>query len=323
MSNSINPPSKIGQENYNSSMSPTPTLNPFKHQTVNEKPRKNRLISMLITGLVVISLGTSALAYTSITRYDALLSSSNKEIENANSTIKELEDSVKLLQEDSNKKTELLNERQNFALALDNYKAALALVSGVFDTSNWSTQVETSITSVESSLNNVDLIKNETIKLENFTKEIYAALTDFKAKQSQAERDATNGVGTNPRKAMDAIDSSITITVVDQACNAPEAMACVSSANPKNVQVTGQYLYFSYEIWYMVMMHEYAHTVQFTNYNDFISSERFKTLFNSNPELHADCMAKAKIGETYVSNYGNVCSDEQTAAGNEAWSGIF
>lgn len=324
MSNTFGPPEEIKRPTVTPATAylQAPTANPYKQQPSNEK-KKSKLIPILITGLVTISLGASALAYTSVNRYNELLESSNDQIDKANVTIAELQKDVNTLQEDNKNKTDLLNERESYAVALDDYKAAVGSVSGSFDTDETTAKVEASINIVKQEVSDPNNVKAERDKLKAYTTEIYNSLAAYKEAQSQAEKAVESGIGTNPRKAMDAIDPTITLTVVDLACNGERAMACVASSNPKNVQVTRDYVGYSYEAWYMVMMHEYAHTKQFGNYTDFRNSERIKTLFNSDAELHADCMAQFKIGASYVSNYGNTCSPEQVAAAGEAWNGVF
>lgn len=284
----------------------------------------NRILPILAFFLVIAVAGLGWYSYTMTTKYDALLSKYETVGAKHFKETKELTDYILELEAANKLKEELLESREGFVLSIDSFKAAVQEVDEAFSVEQWDTRVQASIATVYVERANPSTIDAEKVKVEGYTLEIYDALKAYKDDLTEKEKAIDSGEGTNPRKAIDAItNGEVTMSVVEDACGMEGAMACVSSANPKHVQISSKYLNYSYEIWYMVMMHEYAHTIQFLDYESWKNSERIKTLFNSDGELHADCMARAQIGESYVSSYGHTCTPEQITAGKEAWEGNF
>lgn len=140
---------------------------------------------------------------------------------------------------------------------------------------------------------------------------------------------ATNLSGTLAEKALDdATGNRLNMIIVeaDVCGNNPATLACVRSDDPNTVRAVRNHVErtdYSYNTWYMLMMHENAHATQFQDYNKFMKSPNLKNLFGGNLESFADCMAEAEIGSGYSSGYHTVCSPEQLAAGVAAWSGNF
>lgn len=106
-------------------------------------------------------------------------------------------------------------------------------------------------------------------------------------------------------------------------CGKPidEAIAC-AYAPFKVVLIVEEDLEKSYDYFYGIMMHEYAHQVQFSNLKSLESSEAYKILFDADLEWLADCMSVAKI-QNYRSGYEYSCTSEQLVYSKKAWSGDF
>lgn len=99
------------------------------------------------------------------------------------------------------------------------------------------------------------------------------------------------------------------------------AAAC-AYASFKVVLIAERDLENSYDYFYDIMMHEYAHQVQFSNWESLESSQEYKVLFEGDLEWLADCMSAAKI-QDYRSGYEYSCTSAQVAYGAKAWSGDF
>lgn len=115
--------------------------------------------------------------------------------------------------------------------------------------------------------------------------------------------------------------SDYTIEFVEETKCSKEAIDFVGSAGW--IQVTNRILDYPTDKAWNVMVHEVAHTYQFDNRNQLDNSEKFKTLFNSDLEHLADCMAVTKIGDTYRSGYNYECSSEQLTYAANTWESKF
>ncbi len=123
------------------------------------------------------------------------------------------------------------------------------------------------------------------------------------------------------RQALDAVGGSwVRLGAADQVCSVDWAAACAHY--DAYIEVDTEYLGNSYDWWYPIMMHEYAHQVQFQHYDKMMNSSQFKALFGSDVEWLADCMSMARMSG-YSSGYGYGCSGDQINYGANAWNGNF
>lgn len=288
----------------------------------NSSP-KQRSNFFLLTVLILISL---VLAFFVVERNNRLIEL--EEINNINvikseETVKNLQDKIKRLETDYDELKTLFDEQEDLLRAVESFQGIIGEVNGELDISYWVDNFTVWIDEAKSNLNNLDKIKEITALINDSTKDLTVVIDDYNKNKTQREQDRFNGVGTIPRQALDSINPAVTMSVVSLPCNSSTAVACVSSTKPNHIQVSENYLHYSYDLWYMIMMHEYAHTIQLNNYDALSVNETFIKLFNKDLELHADCMAASVIGETYFSTYNNTCSKEQLAAALGAWTGKF
>jgi hypothetical protein len=123
------------------------------------------------------------------------------------------------------------------------------------------------------------------------------------------------------RKALDAVGGTdIMLGAAPVVCGREDSMAC---AYPTGVILLAEdFANENYEFYYPVLMHEYAHQIQYRNNDDMEYSQGYEELFGKDREWLADCMAAAKI-PGYSSNYRYECSSAQVAYGAKAWQGVF
>lgn len=288
----------------------SPTVNPY-----NQPAPVKKGASWFLVVLLVVILGFLGF-------FSWFMYSENQKLEDhVAAEISKAQQEIDELSEKNRQLNEIVANRSSFSKAYDDFKGALAAADGYFNTDDWLKQGNASFDIAMTEKVDPVKIVVEKEKLDSLTESIFADVDEYKRELTAKEKARSEGEGTVAREAMNAIDPSIKLTVVENACEREDVMACVTSFNPRNVQVTAQYSDANYDLWYSIMMHEYAHVYQFENYSDFTGSKTVKNLFNSDPELHADCMAESRIGEGYFSTYENSCTDEQLEAAAEAWDG--
>lgn len=123
------------------------------------------------------------------------------------------------------------------------------------------------------------------------------------------------------RQALNDVGGSwVSLGAADIVCRVDWAAAC---AHPGGyIEVDTQYLGNSYWWWYPIMMHEYAHQIQYNHWTKLNNSNRYYELFGGDAEWLADCMSAARISG-YESAYGYSCSQDQINYGSGGWSGNF
>ena len=284
---------------------------------------KQRSNFFLLTVLILISL---VLAFFVVERNNRLIELeelNNTNVTKSEETVKSLEEKIKTLETDYAELKTLFDKQEELLRAVESFQGIVGEVNGELDISYWVDNFTVWINDAKSNLNDLNKIKEITSLINESTKDLTVVIDDYNRNKTQREQDRLNGVGTTPRQALDDINPSVTMSVVTLPCNSSTAVACVSSTKPNHIQVSEKYLHYSYDLWRMIMMHEYAHTVQLNNYDALSANETFIKLFNKDLELHADCMATSVIGESYFSTYNNTCSKEQLAAALGAWTGKF
>lgn len=289
--------------------------------TANPSPKRSNIF--LLTTLIIISL---LLGYFVVERNNRLIEMqnlNNENIEKSEQEIKGLKESISELKDKYEELEALSQAKEKLIQAIDNFQGVIGEVDGEINTDVWVRNVNSLISAANNSINDLKIIEKSIESINTATDELTAAIKEYKSNKTQREQDRINGIGTVPREALNNIDSTIGMSVVTAPCNSDTAVACVTGSNPKHVQVAEKYLHYSYNLWYMIMMHEYAHTVQLTNYDALSKSESFQKLFGKDLELQADCMAEAVIGEDYFSTYSNTCTPEQLASASNVWNAKF
>lgn len=284
---------------------------------------KKRSNAFLLIVLILISLVLGFFVVERNNRLIELQEINNINIEKSDETVKKLEKKIDALETDYAELKKLFDGQEKLLRAVESFQGIVGEVNGELDISYWVDSFSSWMTEAKANLSDLNKIEEITTRINESTADLTVIVTDYNNNKTKREQDRLNGVGTTPRQALDAINPDITMSVVSSPCNSSTAVACVSSAKPNHIQVSENYLHYSYELWYMIMMHEYAHTVQLNNYDALSKNESFIKLFNKDLELHADCMAASMIGETYFSTYNNKCSTEQLSSALTAWSGKF
>ena len=112
----------------------------------------------------------------------------------------------------------------------------------------------------------------------------------------------------------------VNLGAADVVCSLDWAAAC---AHPGGyIEVDTEYLGQSYDWWYPIMLHEYAHQIQFIHWTNLQSAPRYQQLFGNDIEWLTECMSQARMPD-YYSTYGYSCSQEQVNYGSGVWSGIL
>jgi hypothetical protein len=123
------------------------------------------------------------------------------------------------------------------------------------------------------------------------------------------------------RQALDKAGGSwVRLNSADVVCDSEAAAACSDPAG--FITVKNSYLDEDYAFWLYAMTHEYAHQVQFMDWNELEASPRYETLFNGDVEWLADCMSLSRY-PNYTSGYGYACTAEQLAYSKQAWNKDF
>lgn len=289
----------------------------------NDLSQKKRSNAFLLIVLILISLVLGFFVVERNNRLIELQEINNINIEKSDETVKKLEKKIDALETDYAELKKLFDGQEKLLRAVESFQGIVGEVNGELDISYWVDNFSSWMTEAKANLSDLNKIEEITTRINESTADLTVIITDYNNNKTKREQDRLSGVGTTPRQALDAINPDITMSVVSSPCNSSTAVACVSSAKPNHIQVSENYLHYSYELWYMIMMHEYAHTVQLNNYDALSKNESFIKLFNKDLELHADCMAASMIGETYFSTYNNKCSTEQLSSALTAWSGKF
>jgi hypothetical protein len=126
-----------------------------------------------------------------------------------------------------------------------------------------------------------------------------------------------------PRAALDAVGGGwVALYSEDVVCNWAEAVAC--SYYDGKIIIANKYAGESKEWWLGYMAHEYAHQIQYKQWNRITTggAPGFDRLFGRDIEWLADCMAQVKV-PGFVSGYGYSCTQEQLDYSSAAWSENF
>lgn len=110
--------------------------------------------------------------------------------------------------------------------------------------------------------------------------------------------------------------SRVTLKQYDGNCSGVRAAACSFSSGYIGVTSALAGYSYSYKVW--VMTHELAHQYQFKVMHQIKGAGTYRSLFGSNIELLANCMAYAKGAP----RYGHACSSAQVNWSSSIWRGV-
>lgn len=278
----------------------------------------------------------------------------NKNVENLEKEKTELQGTV-----DNQKK--LLESRENFLAVLPLAKDALARTENKIDPAPYKQKVLDAQNVVAEEKTNPENINTQTQNVKNTVAEIDTALQTYDAEQDRARQEreqeqqsnnnrntetetetdngsysnnsdsGNSGGGSGPTQSASGLDvvrqalndvggGWVRLGAAPVVCGVEWAVAC---ADPSGyIEVDSDYLGRGYNWWYKIMMHEYAHQIQFPHYDQMVKSPTYQNLFGGNIEWAADCMAAARI-PGYYSGYGYSCNADQLNYGANAWNGNF
>ena len=166
------------------------------------------------------------------------------------------------------------------------------------------------------------LLSNAAINMQSFAMSIFApSIVAPNQVPAGTKNLATVTADASPaRKALDAVGGK------DIKLGTSSSFMCGENADPlacsyksKVVLIHDRDANKDYDFWYPVMMHEYAHQIQYTQWDALNNSPEYKDMFGSDYELLADCMANARI-PGYVPIYGKPCSAQQKDFGRKVWN---
>jgi hypothetical protein len=277
---------------------------------------------------VICSLSLFVQNFTLTADYERKISEQTTEIKNLHEDLSGLETKL-------NQQQEFLDSRQGFLDSVAKAKAALLEAEKTTDVTD---SMKTINEAQEIVYHERGTVGNITIQTERVNKETGRLLTrvGFLKKDSSLTPEQTvtaadlaedvEGLRTLPadhpaRKALDAVGgANILLGAAPVVCGFDNSLAC---AYPSGVILLAEeFTNEDYDYYYGVMMHEYAHQIQFKYREDLEYSEQYDVLFGKDIEWLADCMAAAKI-PGYSSNYQYKCSASQVTYGAKAWQGVF
>lgn len=248
--------------------------------------------------------------------------------------IKDLKEDMSGLNTQLREQKEVLDSREGFLDSVSKARAALIEAGKVSDVSGSRELVETAQEVVYRERDNADTITVQTAAVD---KEIgkLLELTSLGEKGLIKTDSAVSGsdlledlpglrtlASDHPaRRALDAVGGTdIKLGAAPLVCGREDSMAC---AYPTGViLMVEEYANENYEFYYPVMMHEYAHQVQFKYNQELYYAPKYEQLFAGDVEWLADCMAASKI-PGYSSNYHYECSEAQKEYGAGVWKGLF
>lgn len=160
------------------------------------------------------------------------------------------------------------------------------------------------------------------------TADVQALTEELKVVRETWESQKGNSTGNSWEAVLDTLSKGYTVTVMYDYNNNVCSLAssgCVFSANPHVVNLNVDELNQAVNYWGAdrgnwwftgVTYHEYAHVMQFTNWN---ITEKYIATFGGDHELMADCYTDVYYDGGFSSqSYNRGCSDEQKGA-VQAW----
>jgi hypothetical protein len=290
------------------------------------------LLKAMLVGVLLVSVACSLSLFV---QNISLTSSYERKIQEQATEIKNLKEDMTGLDSKLSRQQELLDSRQGFLDAVSDAKSALTKAqksSDVTESLQLIKEAQEVVFQERGTPANIDL---ETEKVKKETGRLLARI-GFLTKDSSLSpaqvitaadlSQQVEGLETLPkthpaRRALDAVGGTdIMLGTAPVVCGLKNSLAC---AYPTGViLLVKDFADKDYDFYYPVMMHEYAHQIQYKYRESMEDSEGYEELFNKDIEWLADCMAAAKI-PGYSSNYHYKCSPAQVEYGAAAWKGFF
>ena len=292
---------------------------------------RSKLWKAALAGMLLISVTCSIFLYV---QNQNIAASYEKVMAEKATETKNLKEDVSGLENQLREQKEILDSRQGFLESVSKAKAALIEAGKVSDVTKSRELVETAQEVVYLERDDADTITVQTAAVDKEIGKLFELTSSgekalLKTDSSISYSDLLEelpGLRTlssdHPaRLALDAVGGlDIKLGAAPLVCGREDSMAC---AYPTGViLMVEDYADENYDFYYPVMMHEYAHQVQFKHGQELDRSSQYEQLFGRDGEWLADCMAASKI-PGYSSNYQYECSQAQKEYGAGAWKGLF
>lgn len=288
-------------------------------------------LNALFAGVLIISMTCSLFLFIQNLN---LTSNYERTVAEKTTEIKRMEEDMSGLENQLRQQKEILDSRQGFLESVGKAKAALIEAGKVDDVSKSWELVMSAQEIVYQEQDNPENITVQTAAVDKETGRLLERASLVRSglvkpnlivEESDLFGDLP-GLRTLPsnhpaRQALDAVGGTdIKLGAAPVVCGREDSMAC---AYPTGVVLMVEdYANENYDFYYPVMMHEYAHQIQFKYGQELDYSQGYEQLFGGDKEWLADCMAASKI-PGYSSNYQYKCSVEQKNYGAGVWKGIF
>lgn len=245
--------------------------------------------------------------------------------------IKNLKEDMAGLDNKLRQQQDLLDSREGFLESLQSAKTALSQAERATDTTKTASLIRESeeiVYQERTSPMNIDM------QTSNVNKEVGRLLLKSGTNKHSRRPTITNadlqdeveGLKTlqsdHPaRQALDAVGGvNIMLGTAPVVCGLDNSLAC---AYPTGVILFAEEsANEDYDFFYAVMMHEYAHQIQYKHREKMENAAGYRELFQKDIEWLADCMAAARI-PGYTSNYHYSCTNAQIEYGRQAWKGNY
>lgn len=224
----------------------------------------------------------------------------------------------------------VLEARDGFVAALAEAQTVMNQASGLVDTQGFRELLNAQQEVVGAEHKYAANVDAATQTVSSATSELQGLL-DARL-QELAPGGVAPGIGTQDltpydtaRRALNDVGGSwVDLRTADTVCSSGAAMACSSSNG--HITVANRVMGRGYDFMYKLMMHEYAHQIQFLSLEELYASPQYAALFGhfgaAAIEAAADCMAQARTSMDGV-GYGMGCTDAQLEWGRKAWDGTW
>lgn len=265
--------------------------------------------------------------------YNANLNSLDIETVTANRKIA-LEGEMQSLESEIKNNPDFNSSRANFLEEVDTAKTVSAEVANYTDVSSFLSILKDA-QKVVAAENSKEFIDIQTIRVKKESSEMQERANALKKYGGAIPREEIikptevgnpKGLITLPAKhparlILDEVGGqSIKLGTAEKVCDWDGAAGCAYTAGV--ILIAEDYANEDEEILRSLMLHEYAHHVQFKHQVALDKSPTFEQLFKWDAEWLADCMAMTRQ-KNYTSGYEYKCSEQQKAYGSKVWQGII
>lgn len=262
---------------------------------------------------------------------------SSADLEAAEERILELEKTVAERDATIEKQDEKLTSREGFIAVVQSAAPLIEEAMNKVDTSGLIRVVDIQQNRVEAEGADLAVVADATVQVQDAIGALRAVLDEYNASASEREQmeqslsrdepstpsDASDTVLAGARAALDAAGGTwVGLGRSDVVCGLPAAIACAHSDG--TVMVANRVAGNNRDYWLGPMAHEYAHQIQFKNWEGLLASPTLASLFSADVpgmERLADCMAVILVS-SWSGPYQPQCNPEQLAFAQRVWTGV-